>query len=467
MSPANFRLVVYARDRWHEACPTLRVTGPANASGFELVPGYDWDTGAIRINPSQVDGANAVVICRDFPRYRTECLEIIARTHRQGIPLIYETDDDLTQLPLTHADFIYYQVAAPMILRTMLEADRIITSTAFLKEKFSPFHDDIHLVHNQLNDMIWKIADIPAVESSPLPLVIGYFGTHTHKGDIEMVLPALEHILNHLGEGVLLKIWGGCLPHKLATHPRVQLVSEGIFDYAQFARHIQQQKVDVWIAPLIDTTFNRAKSAIKFLEYSATAHPGVYSRIDPYEAVIRQGDNGFLASSSEEWISCLEQLLRDTNLRRKMGQKALESVRENWLLSRNASLFAEAYRSSRCRAPGVEYYTQEQSSAALDELAVATQPVLERLDKLSYLERAISENSRDASVSSNSVDGLFQMIRDAQQYGAARDAELSAIRSSTTYRLADFFGRLMTFPARLLNWARGIMAHPSKNEPTD
>lgn len=274
-----------------------------------------------------------MVICRDFPRFSQECLEIINRAHRQTISLIYETDDNLFEMPLTHPDYVYYQTAAPMILLTILEADRIITSTTTLKDRLSNFHSDVHVIPNLLNDRLWKLEDQPPNRKSSDPVVIGYFGTHTHRQDLEMIQTPLLEILNRFGERVLLKIWGGCLPPSLETHPRVELVSEGIFEYARFAEHIQQQRVDLWIAPLANTPFNRAKSAIKYLEYGATATPGIFSRIDPYVAVIQDGENGVLADSAEEWNSRLDMLIQNEPMRLQMGQRALETVRDHWALS--------------------------------------------------------------------------------------------------------------------------------------
>ena len=49
---------------------------------------------------------------------------------------------------------------------------------------------------------------------------------------------------------------------------------------------------------------------------------------------IRDGKNGFLVSSVEEAAQRLVQLLKDQDLRRRLGQKALESVRRHFLLTR-------------------------------------------------------------------------------------------------------------------------------------
>ena len=49
---------------------------------------------------------------------------------------------------------------------------------------------------------------------------------------------------------------------------------------------------------------------------------------------IENGANGFLVSSVEEAAECIVRLLRDEKLREEMGQKARETVREKFLLTR-------------------------------------------------------------------------------------------------------------------------------------
>ena len=48
---------------------------------------------------------------------------------------------------------------------------------------------------------------------------------------------------------------------------------------------------------------------------------------------ITDGENGFLVSSLEQAAERMIQLLEDEDLRASMGEKARESVRENFLMS--------------------------------------------------------------------------------------------------------------------------------------
>jgi len=63
--------------------------------------------------------------------------------------------------------------------------------------------------------------------------------------------------------------------------------------------------------------------------------PVVASPIPSYEAVVQQGSNGFLARSEAEWWQHLE-ALRDPALRRRIGERARQSVHERYSMNEQA-----------------------------------------------------------------------------------------------------------------------------------
>jgi trehalose synthase len=60
---------------------------------------------------------------------------------------------------------------------------------------------------------------------------------------------------------------------------------------------------------------------------------------------IKNGENGFLVSSVEEAAKRIVQLVKDRKLRNRMGQKARESVRKNFLLTRYLEQYLDLFNS--------------------------------------------------------------------------------------------------------------------------
>lgn len=71
----------------------------------------------------------------------------------------------------------------------------------------------------------------------------------------------------------------------------------------------------------------------------ATGTPVVGTRWGFLQEIIVDGVNGFLADNMEEWVEKLCILIKDPELRRKMGQKGLELVNKRFTYDINAPEF--------------------------------------------------------------------------------------------------------------------------------
>jgi len=78
---------------------------------------------------------------------------------------------------------------------------------------------------------------------------------------------------------------------------------------------------DIGIVPVA----NDIKSPHKILNYMAYGIPVVCSPSDSHRRLITHGENGFFASTSLEWQTCLEKL-KDPSLRSRIGARARETA---------------------------------------------------------------------------------------------------------------------------------------------
>lgn len=81
------------------------------------------------------------------------------------------------------------------------------------------------------------------------------------------------------------------------------------------------QKSDIGIVPVLEAV----KSPHKVLNYMAYGIPVICSPTDAHKRVITHAENGFFASTADEWQYCLE-LLKDPETRKKIGNRARQSV---------------------------------------------------------------------------------------------------------------------------------------------
>ena len=115
------------------------------------------------------------------------------------------------------------------------------------------------------------------------------------------------------------------------------------FNYSEYTHFVRQQNFDLMIAPERDILFNRCKGSVKFQEASALSLPGVYSDTLPFRDQVKNGENGFLVNTVDEWKNSLSKLIEDKSLRRQIGLAALQTLQEDWVLSKNAHRWSDTY----------------------------------------------------------------------------------------------------------------------------
>jgi len=92
--------------------------------------------------------------------------------------------------------------------------------------------------------------------------------------------------------------------------------------------------VDIGLLPLTENSyFNRSKSPTKLFEYMAMAKPTICSRVGEAESIIIEGKTGLLASGKDEFISQMERLIHDAQLRKTIGISAKKEIEERYSLN--------------------------------------------------------------------------------------------------------------------------------------
>ena len=258
------------------------------------------------------------------------------------VPLIYEIDDMLINIPDFNYASLYYKDNEENVKRMLGMANGVITSTEKLKEVYSEYNQKIEVIPNHLPKFVW--GDI--------------FPVHEYKNEKEKIKILWAGSMNHFPLPEMRKagIEGGDLGNKLiefirkttdkydwifmGANPRnLDLqIKTGKIKFIKWANIFQYPSVvkalepDICIAPLFPDEFNECKSNIKCLEYSALGSPGVYTDIRPYK------DMTLLANIDEEMISHIEKLAGDINYRAEIWEKDYNKVEPNLFWEENGNL---------------------------------------------------------------------------------------------------------------------------------
>ena len=335
---SQFKIVAFSADPWESCLPFVRYRGPETYTRMKVIKGNSGDD----VYLEKIHEADIVLIQRDFPRFVKKWGEIVKIAREQQIGIVYEIDDLLFDLPQEHPSSSDLENYLHSILWALVESDLVTTTTQYLHDYLRPLNINIRILPNFLNDQIWSFRT-PNQNKTNDQVTVGYMGGHTHDHDLRMVLPVLEALLEKYQHKIQIVFWGNPPPNEIKDHPNVNWTNLDIINYQEFAKFFNQQQLDIAIAPLMDNQLNRAKSEIKFLEYSAIGASGVYSKLPPYEQIVTHGHNGYLASDLDEWEHWLSYLIDNPDERLSIAQSAQDTVKQNWLLSKNANKWLDTY----------------------------------------------------------------------------------------------------------------------------
>lgn len=266
--------------------------------------------------------------------------------------LITECDDWIFDLPAYNIASHPYRPGSEkeqIAYEQFRLSDAIITSTSFLKESLQGLFPEkkIHVIPNSIDFDSWdKINPDNEMEKKKDGVVrIGYTGCANHSGDMDIVKPVLLELLDKYPNlEIIIAQDMGCF--KDVKHERFKVLNRwvNIIDYPSM---VKGWDLDIGIAPLRDNQFNRAKSNLRWLEYSANSLPTVASAVRPFNESIKNGFNGILCQSKKEWIEQLSELIENKEKRVLIGQAARKEVFEKFNMNDWAKKYADLLRGIR------------------------------------------------------------------------------------------------------------------------
>jgi glycosyltransferase involved in cell wall biosynthesis len=154
-------------------------------------------------------------------------------------------------------------------------------------------------------------------------VTIGWSGSLTTMEHFKPFVPVLKRLRDRLGDRVRFELIGDPTYREpeLGIVGREWSAATEVEDLARF---------DIGVMPLPDDEWSRGKCGLKGLQYMALEIPTVMSPVGVNSKIIADGENGLLASSEDEWVDRLTQLVESPELRRKLGREARRTVEERY-----------------------------------------------------------------------------------------------------------------------------------------
>ncbi len=255
-----------------------------------------------------------------------------------GVPFVYDIDD-MVHLP--HGSdanpFMRYMRRPDRVLDLMKAASHVVVCTSHL-EKFARQHNtNVTDISSTIDTDRYRVR----THRPQGPLVIGWSGSHS----TSQYLHLLDHVLAEVAKtsDVRLRVIGD----PTFRMPGIQVDA---IPWNAATEVADLSVIDIGVYPLPDEEWVLGKSGLKALQYMALGIPTVAERLGNNGRIIDDGRSGFLVRGVDEWTDRLRALIRDPELRVRLGAAGRQKVVTEFSVRANESKYLEVLRSSLARA---------------------------------------------------------------------------------------------------------------------
>ncbi len=199
-------------------------------------------------------------------------------------------------------------------------ADHVITS--------SPFLNEYCLRLNRIKACTYISSSVDTDRFLPAnnylndhKITIGWTGTFSSR----VYLDLLRNVFTELNERCKFKLRViGNFEYEL---PGVYLE---VIQWTKENEVKDLQAIDIGVYPLAQDEWVLGKSGLKAIQYMAFGLPTVATNVGTTPQIIQHLENGWLVRTDGEWLEALETLIRNADLRRKLGEAARRAVLRNY-----------------------------------------------------------------------------------------------------------------------------------------
>lgn len=349
------KIYVYPADR--TGCGYYRAIWPAKAlieQGHDIVivpPNAGEYDMRVETKNGQVtavhypEDADVIVMQRVMHYWIAKAIPVLRSL---GVAVVVDIDDDLESIHPRHPAFAvlhpkYNAMFNWNLARESCRAATLVTvSTDPLKKLYTPLTGQVRVIKNTVPEQFLNLAPVEG------PAVVGWMGSvHSHPEDLQAMGSAPARLQR---EGVTWKFVGPDRGIQEALRFDTEPFATGYADMEEIMPLIAKT-INVGVAPLQDTRFNRAKSWLKELEYASLGVPSVVSDLPEYRE-LAQRTGALVAKNPKDWYQKIKRLVRDDDFRISQGKKARRAAQHltveehagDWLKA-----WLEAYRLEQTR----------------------------------------------------------------------------------------------------------------------
>ena len=212
--------------------------------------------------------------------------------------------------------------------KTLDLCDYAITTTEVLRGELNKHVKEVFINRNTASERMLELS-LKTKKRSDDKIYLGYLsGSITHNPDFEMIKPAIKKILDEYPNVYLNLVGDLDLPKDLNKYKN-RIIKNPFVDFTKLPQMIAN--LDVNLAPLEDSLFNRAKSENKWMEACLVKTATIASNVGAFKVINNNKDGLLVENTVEDWYKGLKKLIEDSDFRKKIASNGFERCKENYV----------------------------------------------------------------------------------------------------------------------------------------
>lgn len=280
---------------------------------------------------------------RGFVFYRcpitNEVREFIKLAKEENKAVFYDIDDLVIDQKYTNTikylktmskdELDLYNDGVNRMRETLEMCDYAITTTERLATELKNYVKEVYINRNVASEKMVKLSikATKEVKRDKDKVVMSYLsGSITHNDDFKMILPVVQRLMKE-HDNLYLKVVGLLdIPEELQEF-KSRILTAPFVSWIELPRIIAS--IDINLAPLEKSIFNEAKSENKWTEASLCKTITVASDFGAFKTCIRDGVDGVLCDTIDDWYNKLNKVIEDSEYRNQIAEEAFNRVIKN------------------------------------------------------------------------------------------------------------------------------------------
>lgn len=239
--------------------------------------------------------------------------------HQQRVPIVFDFDDAVFVSYRSPSNgYLSYLKFASKTKTICRIASHVMAGNPYLADYARQVNDRVTVIPTTIDTEKYLV---PQPKESSGPPVIGWTGSYSTVQHLDTLRSALKKLAER--ESFQLRVIGTpsyqCPPIDVEATPwRADTELQDL------------SAIDIGVMPLPDDKWSKGKCGLKALQFMALGIPTICSPVGVNTDIIQDDQNGFLASTEDEWVDKITRLLRSRELRQRLGQAGRATVEQKY-----------------------------------------------------------------------------------------------------------------------------------------